>query len=595
MPAAQNLSFKDSKMAAMQIRTSMLALLCLALAACGSGDGAGTAAGSNGNVTPAPPTDPAVTAQLTADFVVATNTLTLNWKDVFPAGTNYRIQSRGADGSWSTLSLVAGTGGALSFYKVLTSTVTLRVQAEQANLASTLLKTGTGATEFTIIVGNPTLSFATPRDGAFVFGSIVITGLASSERSGAVEVTATLGAAQATTSTSNGQFSLTIDTAGVAVGNNSLVVRAVDAAGASTSVRRTVVVASNAALVHAPLFVAGPGVSLLASDGDALLYVLTDAKTGARQYRVRTISAGSEITLANAGTVENSTAWQVSGGRVYAQGRDADCAQACVYEWSADGTRRNLSLADPVVGTSDQFPLVRNGFVIWTNVGDGSVGSYTLFDIAARTYRRIAPPVTASLVGNTDYDFFVRNGAVTFYYWATVAGSGMPSVFDVFRWTSVDDVTTRVTDDAARSVYPASDGTDVVWQYSPVSQVDDYALRTRPVTGGTTTTLASGVQRWRFVDRTLAWREASGATPTVQARYQGLPTTLATGTTSDLYGTRSGFVLFRDGDRTRTWSGATRTATLRVDVPLVNPLLGVDAFFFVQGSEGLVYRVTLAP
>ena len=569
----------------------------MGLAACGSGGGAGTGNISPGGTPAAPvaPVDPAVSAQLTAEFAIATNALTLNWKDVFPSGTNYRVQSRNADGSWSTLSLITGTGGALSFYRVLTATTTLRVQAEQPNLASTLLKTGSGATEFTIIVGNPTLSFAAPRDGAFVFGSIVITGTASSERAGPVEVTATLGAAQVSTSTGSGAFSLTLDATKLAAGNDTLTVRAVDSAGAVTTIRRAVVIASSAALAYTPLFVAGANLTLLASDGDALLYVLADPKTGARQYKLRSIASGGEIALANAGSVENSTAWQLSGGRVYAQGRDNDCVQACIYEWTADGTRRNLSLADPVIGTSDQYPLARNGFVIWTNVGDGPVGSYTLFDATARTYRRIAPPAIASLVGNTDYDFFVRDGAVTFYFWATVAGSGMQSVFDVFRWTSVDDRTTRITDEAGRSVYPASDGTDVIWQYSPVGQIDGYALRTRPVAGGTTTTLASGVQRWRFVDRTLAYREASGTTPTVQARYQGSPVTLATGAASDLYGTRGGVVLYRDGDRTRSWSGATRTVTLRVDVPLMNPIVGSDAFFFVQGSDALVYRVTLTP
>lgn len=584
MLAAQNLSLKEPKMHSMAPRALIITLLSLWLAACGGSDG-GTA----------PSVDPAIAAQLTAEFTVATNTLALTWKDVFPAGTNYRIQTRNADGSWSTLSLIAGTGGALSFYRVLTATTTLRVQAEQPNLASTLLKTGTGATEFTIIVGNPTLAFTTPRDGAFVRGSFVITGAVSSERAGALEVTATIGTAQSTVMSSNGSFSLTLDATPLSPGSYSLAVRAVDAQGAATTVRRNVVVASTAALTHVPLFVAGPGVALLASDSDTLLYSLTDAQTAARQYRLRSITSGNEITLANAGSVDYSTAWQLSGGRVYAQGRDSDCLQVCIYEWSPDGTRRNLSLADPVVGMSDQYPLARNGFVIWTNVGDGSIGSYTLFDAVARTYRRIAPATAATLVGNTNYDFFVRGGTIHFYYWATVAGSGMQSVFDVFRWTSADDLTQRVTDDAARSVYPASDGTDVIWQYSPVGQVDGYALRTRPVAGGTTTTIANGVQRWQLVDQTLAWRESSGSTPTVQARYQGVPVTLATGTNSELYGTRAGQVLYLDAGRTRVWSGATRTSALRVDVPIAAPVLGSDAFFFVQGSDGLVYRVTLIP
>lgn len=101
MPAAQNLSPKDSTMGIMWLRASLIALISMGLAACGSGSSTGTGNISPGGTPAAPvaPVDPAVSAQLTAEFAIATNALTLNWKDVFPSGTNYRVQSRNADGS----------------------------------------------------------------------------------------------------------------------------------------------------------------------------------------------------------------------------------------------------------------------------------------------------------------------------------------------------------------------------------------------------------------------------------------------------------------------------------------------------------------
>ena len=578
----------------------LVAWMAFTLSACGGANDTGVPGNSGGNVTPParPPSDPASAAQLSVDFTVATNALALNWKDVFVAGTTYRVQSRALDGSWATIGTVAsagGTGSTLSFYKTLSTTVTLRVQAEPANAAPSVLKTNTGATEFTVVVGNPVLSFTAPRDGAFLYGSVTINGNTSSERVGPLEVTATLGSAQATTTATAGSFSLPLDLSALAAGTYSLSVRSTDSGGAVTTVRRNVVIASSAALAYTPLFAGGAGTELLAIESDNLLYSVTDPRTGARSVRLRVPSTDNEVILSKADTIDSATAWQLSGGRVYVQGRDTDCPQACIYEWAGDGARRNLSTANPIARSSDQYPVAHDGFVIWTNVGDGTTGSYTLFDVTARSYRRIAPPAAALLVGNTTYDFFVRNGYVTFFFWATVAGSGMASVFDVFRWTSIDGATQRWTNDAVRSVYPASDGTDVIWQQSPVGQIDRFDLVTRPVAGGNNTTIATAVTRWYFADQTVAWTESAGTMPTIQARYRGVPSTLATGKATNLYGTRSGYVLYLDGDRTLAWSGAARTATVRVDVPIRAPIFSINAFYFVQGADGLVYRATFGP
>jgi hypothetical protein len=54
-------------------------------------------------------------------------------------------------------------------------------------------------------------------------------------------------------------------------------------------------------------------------------------------------------------------------------------------------------------------------------------------------------------------------------------------------------------------------------------------------------------------------------------------------------------VLYLDGDRTLAWSGATRAATVRVDVPIRAPIFSINAFYFVQGADGLVYRATFGP
>ncbi|MFT3722014.1 MAG: PKD domain-containing protein [Hyphomonadaceae bacterium] len=64
-----------------------------------------TAAGNAGDMTAAG------AAQLTATIDLSVSQLRLQWRDSFPAGSAYRIETQTADGGWSSVETIAGIGG----------------------------------------------------------------------------------------------------------------------------------------------------------------------------------------------------------------------------------------------------------------------------------------------------------------------------------------------------------------------------------------------------------------------------------------------------------------------------------------------------
>lgn len=80
-----------------------------------------------------PVEDPAqVAAQLSATLDVTENMVRLDWRDSFPAGTSYRIESRNPNGTFSAVETIAGIGGgsaAMTWQRLYTNATTFRVWA----------------------------------------------------------------------------------------------------------------------------------------------------------------------------------------------------------------------------------------------------------------------------------------------------------------------------------------------------------------------------------------------------------------------------------------------------------------------------------
>jgi hypothetical protein len=431
----------------------------------------------------------------------------------------------------------------------------------------------------------PLLTLSGPGDGAIVFGSVRITGTATSDKTGAITTTAKLGDVPILT-TQGGTFDTTYNLTGVTPGTYTLTVTSTDSAGSRTQVQRGVVVASQPALAYTPVFTLPTGASILTADASHLLY-----RASGGGVLLRNLTDGSETSLAGSTTLQDDTDWAISGGRVYVQANGTDCTSvACVYEFSAAGSPTNLSTNSGMAASYYVDPVVKDGYVIWTNQEINKQGSYAMYNIASQTYTRIAPPASVNYVGNTEYDFAVVGGVVDFWYWGQTGGDGMSSAFDIFNWRSDTGKTTRVTSDGVRNIYPQVDQTRVAWVQSPVGGSSDgtFTLLSRSGQTGSTQTLGTFVAGFQVDDGVVAWVEnVSGGGRTLKATTTGPASTLSTLSTASLFAVGGRYVIFTEAGKTYSWNSTSGEKVLRLDaVPYGQT--------FVDGDQ-MIFRIAIPP
>ena len=439
----------------------------------------------------------------------------------------------------------------------------------------------------------PVISLATPADGAFVSGSLQVAGSASSDKSGELRVTASLGdySLLSTTGTSFGtHFSL----AGVTPGSYTLTVRATDSSNASTVVQRTVTVTS-AALDYPELFTIGAGGQLLAAEGDRVLYRAVDGSV-----RLRHVVAGTEVELAQAASINYANDWQLSEGLVYAYGKGSDCMLYCIYQWTGGGAISNLSNAKRAAATelidqvqsTDLHPVARQGYVVWISESNW----YTLHHVASGSFTKIPQPTGTSYLGNWNYDFFVGANGVEFYYWARTGGSDQAAFFDVFKWSAATGNSIRISAGGARAIYPRTDGQTVVWLQSPASSAvgTSIALMSLPVGGGTASEITSSASESFWLrDGVLGWRETGSSGNSLKAYALGQTSVVSPLNSSWLYGAGAGKLVFGEQGKVYSWEAATRTRQLRIDASPNQVWITGNQMYFVMGAAQTVFRLTL--
>ncbi|MFZ4651475.1 MAG: PKD domain-containing protein [Rubrivivax sp.] len=467
---------------------------------------------------------------------------------------------------------------------------------------------GSGATQTASVpvpVNNPPLLNVTaPADGGFVFGTLSVNGTSSTDKTGAVTVTARLGDVQFLQTTSP-SFAANYDVSGLAPGSYLLTVRATDATNLSTQVQRTVIVTSMASLAHQPVFAMPTGGQLLAAEGTRVLYSL-----GSVGYRVRDLATGVEAALAGATAIQYVTGWQLSGGRAYAYGKGADCVLYCVYQWGPDGTLANLTNPNPFSRATnigggwayDIHPVARDGYVVWVNdkaadtgVVTNATGRYTVHNLQTGTYTRVGVPAGVTMMGNNSYDFAVVDAVVHFYYWAQTGGEGAASTYDIFKWRSDTGTSTRLTTTAGRSIYPQSDGVRAAWQQLPPGGAagDPFTLASQPLAGGATTTWSSTATSFFLRNGLLAWAEtAAGGARSIKASTATSTFTLSNLSSSTLLANGDGRVAFVEQGRVYTFDAASGRSALRVETAPTGAafITGQALVFTVQSA---VYRVPL--
>jgi len=120
------------------------------------------------------PRDVSLDALLSSTVDNSTRRATITWRDVFPAGTVYRVEGQPGGGSFTSRATVNGSGGngaTLSWSADLSESLTLRVVAVRAGRSDVLLKTSQATTTVVAAIvstTNPptiTLSTSEPLSG----------------------------------------------------------------------------------------------------------------------------------------------------------------------------------------------------------------------------------------------------------------------------------------------------------------------------------------------------------------------------------------------------------------------------------------------
>lgn len=456
----------------------------------------------------------------------------------------------------------------------------------------------------------PGLIVSSPADGAFVTGTLNLSGSYSTDKAGVVTVLASLGDYQFMSSTSS-SFTGSMSLAGLTPGSYTLTVRATDSTNAVTVIQRTVTVTSNPAAAYTPSFTLGVGGQLIAVDGSNPAVVLYKADDGS--YRVRNTSTNADVTLQGTSGIPFLYNWVLDGGNAFVDGGYlgltsagyTDCPLSCVYQWSASGVRTNLTTNNPFKIIYEEHPAAHSGYVIWANSAGANQGSYTLYNVSKGSYTKIAQPVGANYIGNISFDFVVQNGTISFYYWGQTGGEGMTSVFDVYKWSSATNTSTKLSSGGARNIYPQTDGQTVAWLQTPLSGGNSClgvatpcttgnSILSLPVAGGTTSTLSSnGNEFFQLRDGVLTWLESTGTSKSLKAFVNGATSTVSSVTSSVLYGTGGGFVVFGELGKTYSWNASTKSSTLIIDAAPNQVLLSGSTLYFVMGASKAVYRVVL--
>ncbi len=464
-----------------------------------------------------------------------------------------------------------------------------------------------------IPISNPAnINLTSPTDGAFVYGSLTLSGTTSSDKLGPVTLTASLKDYEfLNTNASN--FSGTMDLTGLAAGVYTLKVKATDSSQAVTSLERKVYVTSSAALRYNPNFAMGANGQLMSIDPtnpDLLLYRASDAS-----YRLHNTVTQTHVKLQGTQDLPYFYDWTLSAGYAYASAGYLgsmgtgynDCPVTCIYQWSPAGLKTNLSTANPNAVTSnvgggrtyEQYPRAHGDHVIWIDAAGANRGTFTHYRVASQQYATIIQPADANYLINTEYDFFVdAKEEVTFFYTAQTGGEGNTSQFDVYRWSSTTNTSTKLTSGGARNTYPQTDGQRVIWQQS-TSINGPTSLLAQAVSGGAITTLSSSASNYQLRDGVAAWRETATIAGSLQvtglkASAGNKPTAnLSTLSGVSLFGVGGGFVVFGEAGKVYSWNAATQQTKLIIEAPPNQILLSGTELYFVMGDSQVVYKIGL--
>lgn len=429
----------------------------------------------------------------------------------------------------------------------------------------------------------PILTISEPLDGSFVYDKLKVSGQVSSDRSGAVAVDVKLGdlsIVQGTGPTFSGSY----DVSGLAPGPYMVTVKATDSTGVSTTEQRQIVKASSAALAYMPVKSLGTDARLLAVEGDRVLYMAGD-----KSMHLLDTTAGTDVTL-QVGTL-NAPSGQglISDGRVYVNTMDSKCPNGCLYQWDGNGAVKDLAAGNPWSQyQSPQNPIARSGYVLWAN----GAYSFTLYDVAAGTYRQIKPDPAIS-IGNTSFDMSMVGGVLNVFYWGD-SGDASKSL-DVYRWSAATGSAVSLSTGDQKDFSVSSDGNRVAWLQSPLSATDKRTLVSVPAAGGPVSVVSTNLaaEYFSLKDGVLVWMEASsGNSFAIKASTAAGTRILSTSAVFRPLGNEAGYVFYGAGGKTYYWNAQQSQSFVVVDgeVAASDVLSTGRTLYFLSGATKLLYK-----
>jgi hypothetical protein len=479
-------------------------------------------------------------------------------------------------------------------YRFTFNAATLGAGGHTASISAIDGASATKSLNLAVPVSGPSLTVSTPQAGAFVATSLSVQGNTTGLDGSPVTVTAYLGATQILQTTST-NFNGSLNLAGVAPGRHTLTVVAQGPSGAVTAVRRSIVVASGAALAHQPVFQAGDSDALAAAFGDFIVYQTPDGV-----MRLRNVATSSEFPLA--GTIGPQPRWAMAGDSLYrlAQGPVCGAVTPCVVrQLLSTGAVTNLTALNSKFVSADL--RAEGGHVALKGqtgliVHNTQTAAFFEFDCCGGSF------------GLGSWDFaLATSGAPVVYYWFQILSGDRPH--DLYRWTpTVPASSARVQHSTDGPTPPdvSIDSASATYHVSPFDSGiigSPYkGLRSRLLLGDAEITLSSsdtglvgrllqrGVTIWEeripsfgalVPHFDLKARGPSGATVTL------VPDAPSFGQAG------SGFAAFHqpsDGN-TYAFNGATGVSTLRVNGGPYTVFI-TGAWMYFQSGSG-IYRVAL--
>lgn len=428
----------------------------------------------------------------------------------------------------------------------------------------------------------PALTLDSPVPGSLVNGTVRVAGSFGDDQPGAT-LTATLGNATILQTSTAGAFSVDHSLAGLAPGEYTITVRAIDSQQHETVVNRNFFVTatpSSAELIATDVSL------ILDTEQGAVLYEKTDGRVILRR------ADGTEVTLQIPPGMTQAAAYHLSAGHVMVTGSvppPAPVGTYHIYLFDAAGQATNFS--EQFGSTTNVYGILRYPWLLWVT---GYNGHFEIHNLVTQSRTTVARPAAAGELDTVGFTFITTPGAEQLVFSAMMGPTGGTGPYNLFRYELATGQTHPVISSAdAHHRWVETDNAHIAWRRSTTSGLGRN-LMVAPVTNPTASqTLSTTMSVFDLIDGLLTWIEPNGDGTSVLKVYDGATTTVITSSATSAPVLSDGAITFTEGGRTHVWRTTGRQVLLNTR-PLYAPRHDDGIAFFLSGTPATtLYRVVL--